>query len=145
MNVSGLCLEDLSVGTARERTQRLGAEEIEAFAALTGDRNPVHLDAAYAEGTRFKGRIAHGMLTASLISAVLGMDLPGPGAIYLSQTLAFKRPVRLGDEVTARVSVTAIDHETGRVRLATQCLVAGKVVVDGEAEVMAPRRGSGAG
>jgi 3-hydroxybutyryl-CoA dehydratase len=140
MSVTGLFLEDLYVGQTSARTQRLDLAAVTAFADLTGDRNPVHLDQEYAEGTRFKGRIAHGMLTASLVSAVLGMDLPGPGAIYLAQSLAFKRPVRLDDEVTARATVTSIDLESGRVRLATHCLVGGKVVVEGEAEVIAPRR-----
>jgi 3-hydroxybutyryl-CoA dehydratase len=143
MSVQGLYLEDLAVGLSRERRTRLDDVAVAAFADLTGDRNPVHLDEAYAETTRFKSRIAHGMLTASLISAVLGMDLPGPGSIYLSQSLAFKRPVRLGDEVVAKVTVAAVDLSSGRARLATQCLVEGKVVVDGEAEVMPPRRSAG--
>jgi 3-hydroxybutyryl-CoA dehydratase len=136
----GHVLEDLSVGQTSERTQTVEAKDIDAFATVSGDRNPVHLDEAYAAGTPFKGRIAHGMLSAAYISAVLGMDLPGPGAIYLSQTLSFKRPVRIGDAVTARVTVAAIDADKARVAFKTECLVNGKTVVEGEAVVMVPRR-----
>jgi len=136
----GHVLEDLIVGQTAERAHTVQATDIEGFAAVSGDRNPVHMDEAYAAGTPFKGRIAHGMLSAAYISAVLGMDLPGPGAIYLSQTLSFKRPVRIGDAVTARVTVAAIDADKARVTFKTQCLVNGKAVVDGEAVVMVPRR-----
>src|SRR5690606_22367234 len=101
---------------------------------------PVHIDDEYAAGTPFKGRIAHGMLTAAFISAVLGAILPGPGAIYLSQTLRFKAPVRPGDTVRATVRVTAIDPPRRRVTLDTVCAVGGKVVVEGEALVMVPSR-----
>lgn len=138
--MSGYCLEDLVVGQSAERTRIVAAADIEAFAEVTGDRNPVHLDEAYAAATQFKGRIAHGMLSAGYISAVLGVDLPGPGAIYLSQTLKFRRPVRIGDEVTARVTVSAIDTASARVSFETVCLVGGKPVVEGEATVMVPRR-----
>lgn len=116
------------------------AADIDDFAKVTGDENPVHLDEVYAAQTRFGGRIAHGMLVAGFISAVLGNDLPGPGAIYLSQTLKFRRPVRIGDEVAARVEVTEIDAARARVSLKTVCEVAGELVVDGEAVVLAPRR-----
>jgi 3-hydroxybutyryl-CoA dehydratase len=142
MAVSGLYLEDLSVGQSAELTRIVGPGDLEAFAAVTGDVNPVHLDEAYAAATPFGGRIAHGMLSAGYISALIGTRLPGPGAIYLSQSLRFRRPVRIGDEVTARASITAIDADKGRVTLATQCVANGKVVVDGEAVVLAPRRGS---
>jgi 3-hydroxybutyryl-CoA dehydratase len=132
-------LEDLSVGETAERTHVVSAADIEAFAAVSGDRNPVHMDEAYAVATRFGGRIAHGMLAASYISAILGMELPGPGAIYVSQALRFRRPVRIGDAVTARVRVSEID-ERGRVTLETTCLVEDKAVVEGEAVVMVARR-----
>jgi 3-hydroxybutyryl-CoA dehydratase len=138
--VSGLFLEDLAVGRSAERTHVVTAADIDAFAAVTGDANPVHLDEAYAAQTRFGGRIAHGMLAAGFISAVLGMQLPGPGAIYLSQALRFRRPVRIGDEVVARAEITQIDQARARVTLATTCTVGGEVVVDGEAIVVAPRR-----
>jgi 3-hydroxybutyryl-CoA dehydratase len=142
MSASGLYLEDLTVGRTAERTHTVIEADIEAFAAVSGDRNPVHLDEAYAAATSFKGRIAHGMLSAAYISAILGMDLPGPGAIYLSQNLVFKRPVRIGDTVLARATVVAIDADKARVTLKTECLVNGKVVIDGEATVMVPRRPS---
>jgi 3-hydroxybutyryl-CoA dehydratase len=141
--VQGLFFEDLTPGQSAEIVRTVGAADIEAFAAVSGDDNPVHLDEAYAKGTQFGERIAHGMLSAAYISAVLGTRLPGPGAIYLSQSLRFRRPVKIGDVVTARVTVQSLD-DRGRVTLATVCEVAGKTVVDGEATVMVPRRG-GAG
>jgi 3-hydroxybutyryl-CoA dehydratase len=144
MSEQGLHLEDLVLGLSRERVRTVAEADIVDFAAVSGDANPLHLDEAYAATTPFKGRIAHGMLGASYLSAILGMDLPGPGAVYLSQTLKFKRPVRIGDDVLSRVTVIAVDGDKGRVTLKTECLVAGKVVIDGEAEVLAPRR-SGAG
>ncbi len=140
MSQTGLYLEDLAVGKFSERMHTVVEADIEAFAAVSGDSNPVHLDEAYAAATQFKGRIAHGMLSGAYISAILGMDLPGPGAIYLSQTLAFKRPVRIGDTVLARATVVAIDPDKARVTLKTECLVNAKQVVDGEAVVMVPRR-----
>jgi 3-hydroxybutyryl-CoA dehydratase len=140
--VKGLFLEELSVGQSAELTRTVDAAAIEAFAEVTGDNNPVHLDAAYAAGTPFKERIAHGMLSAGYISAVIGTKLPGPGAIYMSQALRFKRPVKIGDEVTARATITAIDMDKARVTLETVCLVGGKAVLEGEALIMAPRRGA---
>ena len=98
------------------------------------------VDDAFAAATPFKGRIVYGMLIASYLSAVLGARLPGPGAVYVSQSLKFRRPVRIGDLVTARVEVVAIETRRARVRLATTCAVDGRVVVEGEAEVMVPRR-----
>lgn len=138
--MSGRFLEDLVVGESAEHRRVVTAADIDAFAAVTGDDNPVHLDEAYAATTSFGGRIAHGMLSAGYISAVLGTQLPGPGAIYVSQTLNFRRPVRIGDEVTAQVTVAAIDERRGRVTFSTACIVAGKTVVEGEAVVIAPKR-----
>jgi 3-hydroxybutyryl-CoA dehydratase len=136
----GLFLEELSVGQSAQLVRTVGEADIVAFAAVTGDTNPVHMDAAYAATTSFGQRIAHGMLSAGYISAVLGTTLPGPGAIYLSQTLKFKRPVRIGDEVTARATVREVDPAKAQVTLTTVCLVNGKAVVDGEAVVMVPRQ-----
>ena len=138
--MKGLFLEDLSVGQSSELTRTVDAAGIEAFAEVTGDVNPVHLDEAYAATTPFKTRIAHGMLSAGYISAVIGTQLPGPGAIYLSQALRFKRPVKIGDAVTARATITAIDAEKARITLETVCTVDGKAVVEGEATIMVPRR-----
>ena len=138
--MSALFLEDLSVGQSAELTRTVSDGDLTAFAAVTGDDNPVHLDEAFAKTTSFGGRIAHGMLSAGYISAVIGTQLPGSGAIYLEQTLRCRRPVRIGDEVTARAEITAIDHDRARVTLATVCRVAGKAVVEGEATIMVPRR-----
>lgn len=138
--MQGLFLEDLSVGQSADLVRTVGEADIIAFAAVTGDNNPVHLDADYAATTSFGERIAHGMLSAGYISAVIGTTLPGPGAIYLSQSLRFKRPVKIGDEVTARATITEIDDAKARVTLATVCLVNGKPVVEGEALIMVPRK-----
>jgi 3-hydroxybutyryl-CoA dehydratase len=138
--VQGLYFDELSVGQTAETTHVVGAADIEAFAALSGDINPVHMDEAYARTTPFGGRIAHGMLTAAYISAVLGNQLPGPGAIYLSQSLRFRRPVKIGDPVTARVTVKALDPGKGHATFETAALVNGKTVIDGEALIMVPRR-----
>ena len=135
-----LFLEDLSVGQTDALTYTVTEDTIVQFAEVSGDANPVHLDEAYAATTPFKGRIAHGMLSAAYISAVLGTKLPGPGTVYMSQALRFKRPVRIGDVVTARATVSAIDTEKARVTLETVCLVNDKPVLEGEAMVMVPRR-----
>ncbi|MFN3585304.1 MaoC family dehydratase [Phenylobacterium sp.] len=138
--MKGFFFDELSVGQSAEMTRTVGAADIEAFAAVSGDENPVHLDEAYAKGTAFGERIAHGMLSGAYISAVLGTKLPGPGAIYLSQSLRFRRPVHIGDVVTARVTVKALDERRGHVTLDTVCEVDGRAVVDGEALVIAPRK-----
>lgn len=138
--MSGLCLEDLSVGQSAELAREVRESDLAAFADVTGDDNPVHLDEAYAMTTPFGGRIAHGMLSAGYISALIAKKLPGPGAIYLSQSLSFRRPVRIGDVVTARAEITAIDQAKARVTLTTTCRVGGKTVVEGEAVILAPRR-----
>ena len=136
----GLYFDELSVGQTAERTHVVGAADIEAFASVSGDHNPVHMDEAFARTTAFGGRIAHGMLSAAYISAVLGNDLPGPGAIYLSQSLRFRRPVKIGDPLVAKVTVKALDAAKGHATFETLCLVNGKTVVDGEALIMVPRR-----
>jgi 3-hydroxybutyryl-CoA dehydratase len=136
----GYFFEDLAVGMEASYTKKITNEDVHAFAELTGDNNPVHLDDAYAAGTMFKQRIAHGMLTASLLSTVLGTKLPGQGCIYLTQTLKFRAPVLIGAEVMATVKITSLDPEKGRAVLATMCSVNGKSVLDGEAMMMVPRR-----
>jgi len=140
--MQGLFLEDLSVGQSAELVRTVDEAAIVAFAEVTGDNNPVHLDEGYAATTPFKTRIAHGMLSAGYISAVIGTKLPGPGAIYMSQQLSFRRPVKIGDEVTARATITAIDAEKARITLETVCEVGGKAVMTGEALIMVPRRGA---
>jgi len=140
--LAGYCLEDLSLGQSAERTHVVSEADITAFAEVSGDFNPVHMDEAFAATTQFKGRIAHGMLSAAYISALIAAELPGAGSIYLSQALRFRRPVRIGDAVVTRVSVAEIDERRARVMLKTECLVADVVVLEGEAVVMAPRRGA---
>lgn len=138
--MAGFFLEDLSIGQTAEVERYVSEEAVGSFAAISGDTNPLHLDQAFAETTPFKTRVAHGMLSGAYISAVLGAHLPGPGGVYVSQTLAFKRPVYIGDEVTARVTITDIDERRGHVTLKTVCLVKGKVVVQGEAVMVVSRR-----
>lgn len=136
----GKGIDELLVGDAAEFSKTITEADVVLFAGVTGDLNPAHMDQVWAEGTRFKGRIAHGMLSAGLISAVLGMQLPGPGTIYLSQELRFLAPVRIGDTVTARVEVEEVIKGKNRVRLRTTCRnQEGTQVVDGVAWVMPPR------
>ncbi len=135
-----IVIEDMEIGMSRSLRKVVTDRDIALFAEVTTDRNPVHLDEDYAQTTMFHGRIAHGMLTAGLISAVIGEQLPGHGAIYLAQSLRFMAPVRPGDQVTAEVIVTAIDHSRRRVTLETRCAVGDTVVLKGEATVLAPSR-----
>jgi 3-hydroxybutyryl-CoA dehydratase len=137
----GYFIEELEVGTTAEFAKTLTEADILMFGGVSGDTNPVHFDEEFAVTTPFKGRIAHGMLTAAFISGVLGAKMPGPGSIYLSQSLRFKAPVRPGDTVRARATVKAIDAAKKRVTLETVCTVAGKTVIEGEALVMVPSRG----
>jgi 3-hydroxybutyryl-CoA dehydratase len=126
------------VGDLAELTKIISASDIYRFAEITGDRNPLHTSQEFAAKTKFGELIAHGMLTAGLISAVLGMKLPGPGSIYLTQSLKFLAPVKIGDEITARVEIVEIISER-RLRLKTQCLnQRSEVVLDGEAIVVPP-------
>jgi 3-hydroxybutyryl-CoA dehydratase len=138
--VQGLYFEDLSEGQSAEMTRVASAAVVEAFAELSGDVNPIHLDEAYAKTTSFGGRSAHGALMAAYISAVIGAKLPGPGAVFMTQSLRFRRPVRLGDAVTSRVTIKTLVPQRAHAILTTACAVNGKTVVDGEALVMVPRR-----
>jgi 3-hydroxybutyryl-CoA dehydratase len=138
--IGTICIEDIEIGMTRSLAKTIGDREIALFAELSTDHNPVHLDDDYARDTIFEGRIAHGMLTAALISAVIGEQLPGHGTVYLGQSLKFMAPVRPGDRVEAIVAVTAIDHGRRRVTLDCQCRVGDTVVLKGEALVLAPSR-----
>ena len=134
-----MALADFAVGQAAELERTLTEADVMAFAALTGDYNPVHVDAVAAVASPFGERIVHGMLTASLLSTLLAMQLPGPGAIYVSQSVRFLRPVKFGETVTARVEITAIDPARLRLTLSTTIRNArGKSVIDGEAVVQLP-------
>ena len=136
----GKYLDEISEGMTAVFSKTVTEADIVLFAGITGDTNPVHLDEEFAKATMFKGRIAHGMLTAGFVSAVFGTKLPGPGCIYLSQSLKFKAPVKIGDTVKARVTVSAIDQAKARVTVATTCHVGEQIVLDGEAQLMVPRR-----
>ncbi len=135
-----ICIEDLEIGMRRHLRKQVTDRDIELFAEVSTDRNPVHLDDDYARDTIFAGRIAHGMLTAGLISAVIGEQLPGHGTVYLGQTLKFLAPVRPGDEVFAEVAVREIEFSRRRVTLDCLCAVGDTVVLKGEALVLAPSR-----
>ena len=131
-------IEDIEIGMSRDLNKIVTDQDIALFAQVTTDHNPVHLDGNYAQKSLFEGRVAHGMLTASLISAVIGEQLPGHGSIYLRQTLKFLAPVRPGDSVYAKVSVTDINIAKRRIKLDCLCSVDGKKVLIGEATVLAP-------
>lgn len=133
-----IVIEELEIGMSRHLRKQISDEDIELFAQISTDHNPVHLDDDYARDTIFGGRIAHGMLTAGLISAVIGEQLPGHGTVYLGQTLKFMAPVRPGDTVYAEVRVREIDHRKRRVTLDCHCTVGDTVVLKGEAVVLAP-------
>ncbi len=135
-----ICIEDIEMGMTRYIRKRVTDRDIELFAEVSTDRNPVHLDDEYANDTIFEGRIAHGMLTAGLISAVIGEQLPGHGTVYMGQTLKFLAPVRPGDMVYAEVRVIEIDLSRRRVKLDCHCAVDGRKVLIGEATVLAPSR-----
>lgn len=136
----GYSVEEMKVGQSASFAKTVTEADVAMFAGVTGDLNPAHVNQVYAEQTNFKGRVAHGILTAGFISAVLGTKLPGPGSIYLSQTLRFLAPVRIGDTVVATVTVKEIFTKKRRVVLDTVCRIGETVVLEGEATVMAPSR-----
>ncbi|SBT04782.1 (R)-specific enoyl-CoA hydratase [Candidatus Accumulibacter aalborgensis] len=137
---NGYDIEDLSVGMSAETAKTITDADIVLFAAVSTDVNAVHMDEDFAKTTMFGGRIAHGMLSASLISAVLGNRLPGPGTIYMNQSLRFRAPVRPGDTVHAKVTVKEVITEKSRIVVDTVCTVGDTVVIDGEATLMTTSR-----
>ena len=141
--IGTIYLEDLQIGMSRSISKQIGEAEIEMFAQVSEDRNPLHLDETAAAASIFKTRIAHGMLSASLFSALIGERLPGHGSIYLSQNLRFTAPVKIGDTVTATVTVTDITPEKRRVSLDCVAKVGDKTVISGDALVLAPSRQQG--
>ena len=140
LELRNLHYEDLRLGMSETLAKRIESSDVVGFAEVTGDRNPIHLSEHFAARTPFGGRIAHGLYTASLISAVLGTRLPGPGAIYISQTLNFRAPVRIGDTVEVEVKVAELVDAKHRARLQCTCSVAGETVLDGEAWVKVPSK-----
>jgi 3-hydroxybutyryl-CoA dehydratase len=135
-----LYFDDLSLGMTETYRKEVKSSDVIGFAEITGDRNPIHLSEHFAAKTPFGSRIAHGLYTAGLISAVIGTRLPGPGAIYLSQTLNFKAPVRIGDIVEASVEVAELNPQGRRARLICRCTVGSTLVLEGEALVKVPQR-----
>jgi 3-hydroxybutyryl-CoA dehydratase len=136
----GRTISELKVGDAAEFSKTISETDVYLFAGVSGDLNPAHINEAYAQNTFFKTRIAHGMLSAGFISAVLGMQLPGPGTIYMKQELSFRAPVRIGDTITARAEVIEINTDKNRVKLKTTCVnQEGTLVLDGEAMVSPPK------
>ncbi len=135
-----LYFEDLSIGLTESYEKEVKSSDVVGFAEITGDRNPIHLSEHFAAKTPFGGRIAHGLYTASLVSAVIGTRLPGPGAIYMSQTLNFKAPVKIGDIVRASVEVVELVEKGRRVKLICRCRVGDTLVLEGEALVKVPAR-----
>ena len=136
----GFFLEDLEVGMTAVYSRTITDADIVLFAGVSGDTNPLHLSCEFADGSRFEGRVAHGMLTAGLISTVIGTKLPGPGCIYMSQNLRFMAPVRAGDPVLARATITDINLEKQRVTMETVCSVDGEPVIEGDALIKVPSR-----
>lgn len=135
-----LFFEDLAVGMRESYRKEVKSSDVVGFAEISGDRNPIHLSEHFAAKTPFGGRIAHGLYTASLISAVIGTRLPGPGAIYISQTLRFLAPVRIGDVVDASVEIVELVEKGRRAKLKCECRVGETLVLEGEAEVKIPPR-----
>jgi 3-hydroxybutyryl-CoA dehydratase len=141
MTNKGKSIDELRVGDSAQISKTITESDIELFARATGDFNPVHLDQAYAEKTMFKGRIAHGLLSVGLLSAILGNTLPGHGTIYLSQEVKFLAPVRIGDTITAKVEVIELIPEKNRAKFRTTCTNQdGKLVVEGTAWGMPPKK-----
>ncbi len=138
--LEGYAMEELKVGMTDIYSKTITESDINLFCAISGDTNPLHLDHEYAATTMFGGPIAHGMLAASMISTVIGTKLPGPGCVYISQNCRFNAPVRAGDTVRARATITEINRERRRVKLETICTVGETVVIDGDAEVLVPAR-----
>ncbi|MFT5483631.1 MAG: 3-hydroxybutyryl-CoA dehydratase [Halieaceae bacterium] len=138
--LSNYTFDELSIGQTASYTKSVGETDIKLFAAVSGDVNPVHLDAEFAAGTQFKQRIAHGMLTGAYISAAIAIELPGPGTIYLGQSLRFRLPVTIGDTITVNLEIAELDERRGFVTIDCKVLNQhGKTVATGTAEVMAPK------
>ncbi|WP_459815877.1 MaoC family dehydratase [Campylobacter concisus] len=137
--LNSIPIEEIRIGMKASYSQTITDADIKAFAGISGDRNPVHIDEEYASNSRYKKRIAHGLMTASYFSAIFGTKIPGEGCVYVSQTLNFKRPVYVGDTVTATVEVFRVDLEKFRIFFRTTCMVKQRIVTDGEAEIYIPK------
>ncbi len=135
---NGLSLNEVTIGMTESYSQTITDADVKTFAGLSGDNNPVHMSEEFASNSKFGRRIAHGLISASFFSALFGTKLPGPGCVYVSQDLTFRKPVYLGDTVTAIIKVTSIDAVRNRLFFSTQCLVKGKIVISGTAEIFVP-------
>ena len=131
-------IEKINVGDSAEITKQMSLEMVRAFAGISEDLNPVHLDAEYASKSRYKAQIIHGLMASSLFSGLFGTQLPGEGCVYKSQNIRFKRPIYVGDEVTAKVEVVKVDIDKKVISFSTKYLVKGKVMIDGESEIFVP-------
>ena len=138
LSLTSIPIEDIKVGMAMSYSQTITDSDIRSFAEISGDKNPVHLDEDYASASRYKKRIAHGLMSASFFSALFGTKIPGPGCVYVAQSLQFKRAVYMNDTVTATVTVTSVNLETKRIFFETKCTVKSRVVISGEAEIFIP-------
>lgn len=138
IHLGAIPIEDIQIGMKISYSQTITDSDIKAFAGLSGDHNPVHVDEKYAENSRFKRRIAHGLMSAGFFSQLFGTKLPGPGCVYTAQSLKFLRPVYINDTVVATVEVIAVDLVHKRVQFKTYCTVNNKMVIDGEAEIYIP-------
>ncbi|HCZ9537305.1 MULTISPECIES: MaoC family dehydratase [Vibrio harveyi group] len=139
MNLVGsVPIESIEIGMSVSYSQTITDADIKQFAGLSGDHNPVHLDEVYAAESRYKRRIAHGLISGSFFSALFGTKLPGPGCVYVGQSFNFKRPVYIGDTVTASATVKSVDIKKRRVHFDTVCKVRNKTVIDGTAEIYIP-------
>ncbi|MDL2346103.1 MaoC family dehydratase [Campylobacter hyointestinalis] len=136
--LSNIPIKDIKIGMKATYSQTITDTDIKAFAGISGDRNPVHLDEIYAQNSRYKKRIAHGLISASYFSALFGTRLPGEGCVYASQTLNFKRPIYVGDTVTAQIEVINIYIDKKKILFRTTCTVKNRIVIDGEAEIFIP-------
>ncbi len=136
----GYCIEDLEEGMSATYGKTITEADVVLFAGISGDDNPIHVDEEYAKGTRFEGRVVHGMFLAGLISCVVGTRLPGPGAIYMGQTLKFRSPVRIGETVRVLATVIDVNREKRRVKLETRCMVGERLVADGEGMLLVESR-----
>lgn len=135
INFNNVAIEDISIGMSAAYTHTISDADIKAYAGISGDNNPVHMSQPYAEKTRFGKRIAHGLYSAGFFSALFATKLPGPGSVYVSQNLKFKKPVYIDDTIIARIEVISINLEKRRVFFKTQCFVLGVIVIDGDAEI----------
>ena len=134
----GYCFEDLEEGMEASYIKTIGNSDVIEFANISGDKNPLHLNHEFASKTLFKGRVVHGMLTASLISTVIGTKLPGPGCVYVSQNLNFKAPVKIGDAVETKCKIIKIIPDKHMIEMNTLCFVANTLVIEGKATIMVP-------